>query len=89
MENKLYTPPDIMITTVDNPYNPYEDWDAWLNWDLLHGYDSWGNVARLMPIWPSICDYDMECLGTDAILRLVSMFPNGPYTIVSAPSSKK
>ena len=38
---------DIMLTTVDNPFNPFEEFDKWYNYDISKGYDTCGLVARL------------------------------------------
>ena len=27
-----------MLTTIDNPYNPFKDWDSWFAYDLQKGY---------------------------------------------------
>lgn len=26
-------PPDVMLSTLDNPYNPYTNWEAWWSYD--------------------------------------------------------
>lgn len=31
---------DTMLTTFDNPYNPFDDYDAWSRWDTEHGYNT-------------------------------------------------
>lgn len=35
-----------MLTTIDNPYNPYTHWDEWLSYDISHGYNTCGYLAR-------------------------------------------
>jgi hypothetical protein len=37
-----------MLTTIDNPYNPKEDYDNWKQWDEDNGYDTESYVARLL-----------------------------------------
>lgn len=41
-ENTVY-----MLTTVDNPYNPFTQWDLWYNFDTQMGYDSCGYLDRV------------------------------------------
>ena len=35
------------ITTIDNPYNPCTEYDAWYQFDTINGYYSDSRVARL------------------------------------------
>ena len=35
-----------MLTTIDNPYNPYTHWDEWFAYDMSHGYNTCGYLAR-------------------------------------------
>lgn len=35
------------LTTFDNPFNPFEDFDAWLQFDNEKGYNSSGRLARI------------------------------------------
>lgn len=37
---------DVMLTTFDNPYNPYEDFIGWWKWDIRLGHDCCGTLAR-------------------------------------------
>lgn len=40
---------DFMLTTVDNPYNPFTNWEEWYKWDMINGYDTCGFLARVAP----------------------------------------
>lgn len=37
---------EVLITTVDNPIDPFEDFKGWWNEDHRRGYNSWEKVAR-------------------------------------------
>jgi hypothetical protein len=36
-----------MLTTIDNPYDPFEKFDEWLLYDNLHGYNTSGYLDRI------------------------------------------
>lgn len=40
----------IMITTVDNPWNPFENYNEWLSYDTAKGYHTNERLARLAHI---------------------------------------
>lgn len=37
---------EVLITTYDNPYDPFEDFTRWFLEDARLGYNSWEKVAR-------------------------------------------
>ena len=39
--------PEYMLTTVDNPYDPFTQWDEWYSWDENAGYHTPGLLARI------------------------------------------
>lgn len=39
---------DLMLTTIDNPYNPKTDYLKWKQWDEEAGYNTESYVARLL-----------------------------------------
>jgi hypothetical protein len=60
-----------MLTTSDNPYNPYEDYNKWMQWDHDMGYYTQEYVARLVS-WKGINVDDNIAMQTlyDEILKL-------------------
>ena len=34
------------VTTTDNPYDPFTQWDDWYKYDTQHGYNLAAYVAR-------------------------------------------
>jgi len=39
---------NLVLTTVDNPYNPKTDYDKWEQWDEEHGYYTPQYLARVV-----------------------------------------
>lgn len=39
-----------MLTTIDNPFNPFEDYFKWLEFDIEKGYNSCEKLARIAKI---------------------------------------
>ena len=37
-----------MLSTVDNPYDPRTSWNEWFAFDVSHGYNTCGLLARFV-----------------------------------------
>lgn len=74
----------IHITTVDNPFNPFEDFASWYDFDMEKGYCSCERVARLANITDDMTDLEIEAETERATLRLIEIDPLDifqPYVI--------
>ena len=40
-------PNEFALTTIDNPFNPFEQFDSWFLFDIEKGYDSSAYLARI------------------------------------------
>ena len=38
---------EYMLTTFDNPFDPFTQWDEWFAWDMRAGYNTPGLLARV------------------------------------------
>lgn len=71
-----------MLTTVDNPYDPNEDYDKWLQWDHEHNYYTQELLARVAPIDDSVNDEDREEIIKEAINQIIDADELGIYKII-------
>lgn len=47
MSNESITTNECMLTTFDNPYNPFEQFNLWFLFDVEKGYNSCSKLARI------------------------------------------
>lgn len=38
---------EYMLTTIDNPFNPFENFDSWYQFDVDKGYNTCSYLARI------------------------------------------
>lgn len=62
---------DVMLTTIDNPYNPFTEWNEWLQFDLAMGYDTSGYLARVTITSDELSESDQDWAIEDAIDEIV------------------
>lgn len=65
----------VHITTIDNPFNPFEDFASWYDFDMEKGYCSCQRVARLANITDDMTDIEEEAEMERATKRLVEIDP--------------
>lgn len=49
-----------MLTTFDNPYNPFEQFDEWLMYDKQNGYNCSEKVGRIANITEDMTQIEEE-----------------------------
>lgn len=46
------------LTTFDNPFNPFEDYNDWVSFDKQHGYDSAELLMRIANVTDEMTDIE-------------------------------
>lgn len=64
---------EFMITTIDNPYNPFTQHDFWQSYDHQKGYYSEEYVARLAPTSFDLTDEENDMLIDQAIEDIIRL----------------
>lgn len=63
----------VALSTKDNPYNPFTQWDQWLNYDMLKGPNCCAYLARIAKTSSSMTDYEVEKEINRAIDEIISL----------------
>lgn len=77
-------------TTIDNPWNPFTQFDEWLAYDTSMGYrtlERWARMRRTCAIAAHQADEDM--VAEEAIDELVRLDPLHMYTKVTRETDCK
>ena len=77
----------VMLTTIDNPFNPFTQWDEWRRFDEDNKYYSCNYLARIAKTSDDLPDEANEEIISDAIDEIVSMNINGMYRKVFEKNS--
>lgn len=69
----------VMLTTIDNPFNPLTDWDDWYNYDESKGYYTSEYLARITKTSNDLSEKDQDQAIAEAIDEIIEMNPDGFY----------
>ena len=70
---------EFMLTTIDNPFNPFEDFDSWFLYDIEKGYYSCSYLARISNLNDSMSEKEKNEEIERAIDEIVMLNPLGIY----------
>jgi hypothetical protein len=77
-----------MLTTVDNPFNPFTHYAEWVNYDeQLCGYYTNSYLARIARVSDELSDADFDVAYENAVDEIVRENINGLYRKVSEPET--
>lgn len=72
-----------MLSTVDNPHNPFTHWDDWYAFDTAHDYNTSAFLARVVRSSDELSDADQDLAIEQAIDEIVRENTLGIYVKVS------
>ena len=75
--------PEFMLTTVDNPHNPFTAFDEWYAWDEHAGYNTPGMLARIANMSDDLAEVDQHLAIQQAIDEIVRENVLGVYKKVA------
>jgi len=68
-----------MLTTVDNPYDPFTQFDEWYSFDEAAGYATCGLLARIVVTSDELSEADQDLALEQAIDEIVKENVLGIY----------
>lgn len=68
-----------MLTTVDNPFDPFTNWDEWYAYDEAKGYCTSGLLARITKTSNELSEKEQNEDIEEAIDEILELFPDGTY----------
>ena len=77
-----------MITTVDNPYDPFTDFEGWYAYDEAAGYHTSSFLARLVFTSDDLSEADQTLAIEQAIDEMVEENVLGIYRKLPSPTVK-
>jgi len=72
-----------MLTTVDNPYDPFTEWEEWYAFDARQGYHTPGLIARLTVDSDQLSNADQTLSVQLAVREIARENVLGIYRLVS------
>ncbi|HMT88052.1 MAG TPA: hypothetical protein PKC73_00330 [Dermatophilaceae bacterium] len=67
----MATTEEFMLSTIDNPYNPFDHYDEWLVYDETHGYYSNSLLGRILITSEELSQADQDLDVERAIDEIV------------------
>lgn len=71
-----------MLSTIDNPYNPFTDFTHWFLYDVHAGYNSCSRLARTANIKENMSEVEQQRAINDAVDDIVLHDPLNLYVRV-------
>lgn len=77
-----------MLTTFDNPYNPFVQYEQWYAYDVQRGYNSCAYLARIAKTSYELSEKDQDMAINQAVDEIVHFNFLGIYKKVTRKKSE-
>lgn len=87
-DNKDYNVSEVteyMLSTSDNPYNPFTQFREWFAFDIANGYNTCSYLARVCELSEDVCDRETRLSINDAIEEALQFNLTGNRIKVAKP----
>ena len=78
---------ELFVTTTDNPYNYFTQFDDWFAFDTQKGYNTCAYVARIAMVSNEMSEAEYRQGVNDAAKEIVRLNLTGNYTLVENKSN--
>lgn len=72
-----------MLTTIDNPHSPFDDFPAWYAYDVSSGHHTSSFLARILQDSDQLSEVDIDLAIEEAIDEIVKENVSGMYKKVT------
>lgn len=79
-------PTEYMLTTVDNPFDPFTRFEEWLEYDISMGYNTTAFLGRIAKVSNDLSQPDQALAIQNAIDEIVQENVSGMWRKVSRNS---
>ena len=83
IDNSTVNKGNSMLTTLDNPYNPFTQFDEWYEFDIEKGYNTLGYLARIVKTSDDLSEEDESLAIEEGIDEIVKLNLLGIYVKVT------
>lgn len=80
---------EFMLTTTDNPYDPFDEFDKWFTFDTVNGYNTCGLIARLGNFASSLTDKEQTLERLRTFEKILSIHNYEFYEIVMRENNEE
>lgn len=72
----------LALTTEDNPYDPFDEFEEWFNFDVTQGYRTCAYLARVTTTSTDLTEADQVEATNEAIREIIELNLTGNYQVV-------